>query len=156
LRRSAPCCTQALSPRTPGYGKLARLTTPQVALTDRFCSTAKADVRTDYFDQIVPGLALRVTSTCHRSWSFTFTSPRDGKRARATLGSYPSTSLAVAREKANAARGYVDDGKDPRLILAGQDAAGMTIADLVGAYLQKPRGDALAHLCLFTPLFTPV
>src|SRR4051812_43594733 len=105
---------------------------PQVALTDRFCSSAKPDgVRTDYFDIIVPGLALRVTDKGHRSWSFLFTSPRDSKRARATIGTYPATSLAAAREKANEARGQVDSGQDPRVTLAGQRSAGMTITNLV-------------------------
>ncbi len=112
---------------------------PQIALTDRFCSSAKADgVRTDYFDIIVPGLALRVTDKGHRSWSFLFTSPRDSKRARATIGTYPATGLAAAREKANEARGLVEKGEDPRVTLAGQQSAGMTIADLVVNYLKKP------------------
>ena len=44
---------------------------PRVALTDRFCSTAKPlGTRTDYFDAKVPGLALRVTENGHRSWSY--------------------------------------------------------------------------------------
>ena len=94
---------------------------PTVALTDRFCSTAKAlNGRTDYFDSTVQGLALRVTVHGHRSWCFHYRSPRDGKRARATIGTYPSTSLAVARGRALEARGYVDAGEDPRLVLAGQ------------------------------------
>ena len=111
----------------------------RVALTDRFCSTAKAlGVRTDYFDVTAPGLALRVTEQGHRSWSFLFTSPRDGKRARATIGTYPATSLAAARGKALEARGHVEAGNDPRLVLAGQSAAGMTVAALVEAYLADP------------------
>ncbi len=84
---------------------------PRIALTDRFCATAKPlGVRTDYFDAIIKGLALRVTETGHRSWSLLFTSPRDGKRARATLGTYPATSLAGARGKAQEARAHVDAG----------------------------------------------
>ena len=75
---------------------------PTVALTDRFCSTAKptGGKRTDYFDTTAQGLALRVTEHGRRSWCFHYRSPRDGKRARATLGSYPGTSLAAARGKA--------------------------------------------------------
>ena len=117
---------------------------PQVALTDRFCSTTKAlTARTDYFDVTVPGLALRITKDGHRSWSFIFTSPRDGKRARATLGTYPATSLAAARGKALEARGHVQAGNDPRLVLAGQATAGMTVAGLVDAYLADPEKAAL-------------
>ena len=56
---------------------------PRVALTDRFCSGAKAreDARTDYFDEKLPGLALRVSPGGNKSWSYNFTSPKDGKRA---------------------------------------------------------------------------
>jgi integrase len=117
---------------------------PTVQLTDRFCQTAKAiDDRTDWFDETVQGLALRVTKGGHRSWCYHYRSPRDGKRARATIGSYPSTSLAAARGRADEARGHVEAGNDPRLVLAGQATAGMTLAGLVTAYLDdlKARGD---------------
>lgn len=117
---------------------------PRVALTDRFCSSAKAlGVQTDFFDETVPGLALRVTAQGYRSWSYLFTSPRDGKRARATIGTYPATSLAAARGKALEAKSHVDDGRDPRLVLAGQATAGMTVAALVDAYLSDPEKAAL-------------
>ena len=117
---------------------------PRVALTDRFCSTAKSlGDRTDYFDATVSGLALRVTEHGHRSWSFLFTSPRDGKRARATIGTYPATSLAAARGKALEAKGHVEAGNDPRLTLAGQGVAEMTIAALIDAYLADPEKAAL-------------
>jgi hypothetical protein len=76
----------------------------RVMLTDRFCATATPPARTDHFDEQVAGLALRVTERGHRSWSYLFTSPRDGKRARVALGTYPATSLAGARGKALEAR----------------------------------------------------
>jgi integrase len=117
---------------------------PTIALTDRFCSTTRPlKERVDYFDVTVPGLALRITRDGHRSWSFIFTSPRDGKRARATIGTYPATSLAAARGKALEARGHVQAGNDPRIVLAGQATAGMTVAGLVEAYLADPEKAAL-------------
>jgi integrase len=118
---------------------------PRIMLTDRFCSGAKPlrGTRTDYFDETVSGLALRVTTKGHRSWSFCFTSPRDGKWARATIGTYPATSLAAARGKAVEAKGHVEAGNDPRLVLAGQASAGMTIAALVESYLADPEKSAL-------------
>jgi integrase len=117
---------------------------PRIALTDRFCASAKPlGGRVDYFDTTVKGLSLRVTEGGHRSWSFLFSSPRDGKRARATLGTYPATPLASARARALEARGHVDAGEDPRLVLAGQGAAQMTIEGLVGAYLRDPEKAAL-------------
>ena len=109
---------------------------PRVQLTDRFCSGAKATgPQTDFFDETVSGLALRVSKSGHRAWTFHFTSPRDGKRARATIGTYPATSLAAARGKALQARGHVDAGQDPRNLLAGQVTAGITIEGLTVAYL---------------------
>jgi integrase len=117
---------------------------PTIALTDRFCASAKSrEVQTDYFDTTVPGLALRVTNRGNRSWCFHYRSPRDGKRARATIGTYPATSLAAARGKALEARQHVEAGNDPRLMLAGQATAGMTVAALVEAYLADPERAAL-------------
>ena len=120
------------------------LIVPTIALTDRFCSTAKPiKGRTDYFDKTVQGLALRVTDHGHRSWCFHYRSPRDGKRARATIGTYPATSLAAARGLALEAKGHVEAGNDPRIVLAGQASAGMTVASLVDSYLADPEKAAL-------------
>jgi integrase len=69
----------------------------QVHLTDRFCQHAKStEPQTDYFDESVSGLALRVTSNGTKSWSLLYGSPR----RRVTLGRYPSISLASARARA--------------------------------------------------------
>ena len=69
----------------------------RVALTDRFCSSAKsARAQTDYFDAQVTGLALRVTSGGTRTWTLLHGMPR----RRVTLGRYPSLSLAAARARA--------------------------------------------------------
>jgi hypothetical protein len=113
---------------------------PKIALTDRFCVTAKplAGVRTDFFDETIAGLALRVTESGRRTWTYHFTSPRDGKRARLTVGTYPATSLAGARGKAMDARGHVERGQDPRITLDGRGAAEMTVTGLVEAYLADP------------------
>jgi integrase len=118
---------------------------PTVNLTDRFCAGAKAldGARTDYFDETVSGLALRVTEHGKRSWCFHFRSPRDGKRARATIGGYPGTSLAAARGRALEARQHVEAGNDPRLIMAGQATAGMTVTALVNAFLADPEKQEL-------------
>jgi Arm DNA-binding domain len=67
-------------------------------LTDRFCSTAKADSQVDFFDDTVRGLALRVSSTT-KTWTLHYSRP-GGKRARMTLGRYPALSLATARTRA--------------------------------------------------------
>jgi integrase len=117
---------------------------PTIPLTDRFCASAKSTSgQIDYHDATVPGLALRVSEHGRRTWCLHFRSPRDGKRARATIGTYPATSLAAARGKALEARQHVEAGNDPRLMLAGQATAGMTVAALVAIYLADPERAAL-------------
>ena len=110
---------------------------PTINLTDRFCSTAKSlAAQTDYFDTVVQGLALRISHRGSRSWCFHYR--HDQKRRRLTIGNYPATSLAMARGKALEAKAHVDDGEDPRMMLAGQATAGMTVAGLVDAFLTDP------------------
>jgi integrase len=112
---------------------------PRVALTDRFVARIKPDKhgRTDYFDEVTTGLALRIGEGGHRSWCFHFTSPKDGRRARYSMGTYPATSLSRARALAIEAKGFVEAGQDPRDVFAAKDAAAMTVANLVTAYLDK-------------------
>jgi integrase len=112
----------------------------RVSLTDLFCAGAKAtgSAQVDYFDEGTPGLALRVTANGRKAWSFVFTSPKDGKRARLTLGRYPQTTLAQARTLALEAKAHLDGRKDPRDVLAERDAGAMTVAALVPLYLEKP------------------
>lgn len=111
---------------------------PRVQLTDRFVAAAKplAGGQTDYFDAATKGLALRVGPR-GKAWTFHYTSPRDGKRARAPVGTYPATSLATARTKAIEAKGQVEDGLDPRDVLAAEAAGAMTVAGLIESYLSK-------------------
>src|SRR6266566_8648819 len=88
---------------------------PRRTLTDRFCSSVKAreaEVQTDYFDERTPGLALRVSRSGLKSWTFHFT--HAGKRNRLTFGNYPAISLAGARTRADEARAAVTEGTDPR------------------------------------------
>jgi integrase len=98
-------------------------------LTDRFCDRAKCEVQTDYFDETVSGLALRVSKHGVKAWTFLYTA--GGKRRRITLGRYPAISLANARTLALEARSTVAAGLDPR------PKASMNVADLVEAYIVK-------------------
>jgi Arm DNA-binding domain len=85
----------------------------RVLLTDKHCASFKplpGQRQTDYFDSKVSGLALRVGKS--KTWTFHFT--RNGKRGRATLGSYPTVSLGAARGLALEARGNVEEGKVPK------------------------------------------
>ncbi|MGB7617611.1 MAG: integrase arm-type DNA-binding domain-containing protein, partial [Pseudolabrys sp.] len=113
---------------------------PRLELTDRFVAGAKADQapQTDYFDSKSPGLALRVSNRGRKAWSFVFTAPADGKRARMTLGSYPAMSLARARTEAKQARGHTEEGVDPRAAMKLRGAAEITVAELVNRYVADP------------------
>src|SRR5215831_6060516 len=95
----------------------------KLQLTDRFCQHAKSEApQTDYFDETVPGLALRVTSHGTKAWTFLHGTPR----RRITLGRYPSLSLASARAAALEAR----EGRTQV----------MTVAELVDRYLEALKG----------------
>jgi integrase len=111
---------------------------PRLALTERFVAGCKADgIQTDYFDRQTTGLALRVSHRGHKAWTLIFTSPQDGKRARLTLGSFPSTSLAVARTKAREARSLVEAGQDPRAVFGARAAGAMTVAHVLENWIAK-------------------
>jgi integrase len=83
---------------------------PRFDLTDRFIHHAKARERTEYFDNAVHGLALRV-SKGSKAWYFHYTA--GGVRRRLGLGSYPAVGLAKARTLATEAKGLVQDGLSP-------------------------------------------
>jgi integrase len=91
---------------------------PRRTLTDRFCIHAKAtegDAQTDYFDEGRPGLALRVSRSGSKSWTYHYT--LGGNRVRWTFGTYPATSLAKAHTRADEAKAALEDGRDPRTAL---------------------------------------
>jgi integrase len=102
---------------------------PKLALTDRFVANVKASEQTDYFDEKTKGLSLRVSPGA-KTWTFHYR--WNGKRARATIGSYPATSLGQARERAIEARGNVEAGQDPRNRSSGE----ATVAGLVESYIE--------------------
>ena len=112
---------------------------PKVELSDRFIATLKpqATGALDYFDTKAKGLNLRVTPTGVKAWSVMFTSPRDGKRARLSLGTYPATSLAKARGLAIEARGHVESGVDPRDFGRRSTAGAMTVGMLAADYMAR-------------------
>jgi integrase len=103
----------------------------RVALTDRFVAGAKAKGRAEFFDAKTKGLSLRVSPTA-KTWAYHFTTD-DGRRARLTLGSFPSIGLAAARGLALEAQAIAQSGQDPRIKKSG----GMTVAMLSESYLAK-------------------
>jgi integrase len=106
----------------------------KLQLTDRFCQHAKSEnPQTDYFDETVTGLALRVTNRGTKAWTFHFT--RASKRCRLTLGRYPTVSLAGARTLASEAAIAIAEGRDPH-----HSAGTMTVASLAERYIAHVGG----------------
>ena len=105
---------------------------PRRQLTDRFCQHAKArgaEVQTDYFDEETPGLALRVSRSGLKSWTYLYTG--SGKRKRLTLGTYPATSLASVRSKVDTIKSEIEAGRDP------QPATPDTFKSICEEYLRR-------------------
>jgi len=89
----------------------------------------------DYFDDMTPGLSLRITSNDVRSWTV-FYRDKNGRQKRLTLGRYPVVGLADARELARTAQLTVAKGGDP---VAEKRAARdvLTFAELAGKYIEQ-------------------
>ncbi|KFA94929.1 tyrosine-type recombinase/integrase [Vibrio sp. ER1A] len=60
------------------------------------------------------GLRLRVKVNGTKTWLLNYTHPILSKRINLTLGTYPNTSLKIAREKTREARALIEQGKDPK------------------------------------------
>src|SRR3984885_14976704 len=83
-------------------------------LTDLFVAKVAAPAkgrRVEYFDTTFPALALRVTSSGHKSWSLFYR--HGGRLRRYTIGNYPAFDPASARKAASSALHRLADGIDP-------------------------------------------
>jgi integrase len=98
----------------------------KLLLTDRFCQHAKSVLpQTDYFDEAVKGLALRVTRRGTKAWTL------HHKGKRLTLGRYPGVSLGQARTMATEAA-------------QGRMPVAMTVGQLAEAYIPSVQGKRTA------------
>jgi hypothetical protein len=86
---------------------------PTKKLTDMFVERVKPPTRgrVEYFDASFGGLALRVTTTGHKSWSLHYRF--GGRLRRFTIGRYPAIKPKDARREAQAALERVRQGVDP-------------------------------------------
>jgi integrase len=85
---------------------------PSLNLTDRRVRALSTDaVQTEYWDELVPGLALRVGRGGTKTWLVRYRA--NGKHRRLTIGRYPHVPLADAREKARAKLAAAQGGEDP-------------------------------------------
>src|SRR5215469_2250312 len=96
-------------------------------LTDRFISSRKSALsgrRDDYFDAIVPGLALRVTDRGHKSFVLVTRYPSNPAHpTRRALGDVGAITLEQARQKARGWLELIGRGIDPKIEEARQRAA---------------------------------
>jgi integrase len=92
--------------------------------------------RVEYWDAALPGFGLRITEHGKRSWVL-MTRLR-GQLLRYTIGSYPKTGLAKARELARSALHLVAEGKDPRDERKRRDEQKPgTFAHVAAAFLER-------------------
>jgi integrase len=84
---------------------------PRKKLTDLFVERAPtpAKDRVEYFDTTFPALALRVTSSGHKSWSLFYRN--SGRLRRYTIGNYPA--FDPARTSPSTALHRLAEGIDP-------------------------------------------
>ena len=89
----------------------------------------------DYFDDLTPGLSLRVTANNVRTWTL-FYRDQHGRQKRLTLGRLPAVSLADARELAREAQRKVAKGGDPVVEKRAAREA-LTFGELAEAYIEN-------------------
>ncbi|MBB3998629.1 tyrosine-type recombinase/integrase [Aureimonas pseudogalii] len=109
---------------------------PKKNLTARFVETVKVEARTDFWDETVRGLVLRVSPTGAKSWTVVYTSEDDGEKRRLTIGQFPAVPLEKARRKALDAVMAIADGNDPSSEKRARKEA-MTFADLADLYIER-------------------
>lgn len=112
--------------------------------TDRFVTTLrKPDERKVIWEDGEHGkgtLGLRLSPTGSKAWVYMYVDPRSKKARMATLGRYPSMSVAQAHEAHAKAVQAVERGEDPAAPLVEAKAAqraAPTVEELVAEYLQK-------------------
>lgn len=108
---------------------------PTKNLTARFVDSVKPGrSRTEYLDEGMPGLALRVTPQGSKSWTVRYR--HRGRLRRLTLGTTDAISLAQARDRVRDLLHDASKGADPATDKqAGRKAE--TIADLATLYIEK-------------------
>lgn len=109
---------------------------PRSILTARFVETVTVDSRTDFWDDKVRGLVLRVSPSGVKTWNLVYTREADGKKQRYKIGRFPIISLVDARARATAHMGNIVAGDDP----AGnrrEKRDAMTVKELGALYIEK-------------------
>ena len=111
---------------------------PRHKLTTRFIDSIKAPnlERTEYWDTGTPGFGLRVASSGRKSWVLMYRVRGDKRLRRETLGTYPTLTLADARDQARADLRAAVKGQDPAAEKKA-DREADTFGDLATQYMEK-------------------
>ncbi len=88
----------------------------------------------DYWDTSISGFILRVSYAGRKTWGIVYR--HDGRKRRLTLGTYPSLSLADAREWAKDALREAAHGNDPAADKQAKRKA-ETLGELAAEYIEK-------------------
>jgi len=88
----------------------------------------------DYWDTSISGFILRVSYAGRKTWGIVYR--HEGRKRRLTLGTYPSLSLADAREWAKDALREVAHGNDPAADKQAERKA-ETLGELAAEYIEK-------------------
>ncbi len=111
----------------------------RITLTDRFVGSDKRRPqkgRVDYPDALVPGMALRVTDTGHKSFVLIARYPLNPKNpTRRALGDHGVITLEEARNKARVWLGLISKGIDPKVQEAREAAKARRAQDATFAAL---------------------
>lgn len=108
---------------------------PTLRLTPRGVAALKTDeIQAEYWDDVVPGLALRVSRTGSKVYVVRYRA--NGTHRRLSLGRHPHLSLADARERARQRLGEAQGGMDPALELKQRKATDTTFAALAAEVLE--------------------
>ena len=92
--------------------------------------------RVEYWDEEVKGLGLRVSSSGRKTWVLMYRVRGDKRLRRASLGTYPTISLADARDRARDDLRAAAKGHDPAAERkAGREAE--TFGELAEEYIER-------------------
>jgi integrase len=109
-------------------------------LTDAACKTRSPSVgRFEIADLRQVGLVLRITANGARTFAFRFRHPTSRKTLRATIGTYPATSLEDARKRAKEMAAQVQAGSSPIEVRKAEreNAPARTFQALAKRYLRE-------------------
>ena len=109
-------------------------------LTDAACKTRPPrNGRLEIADLRQAGLVLRITANGARSFAYRFRHPDTRKTLRATIGTYPATTLEDARKRAKEMAAQVEAGTNPIEVkrLEREKAPTRTFQALADRYLKE-------------------